>query len=466
VSALFQEQSQPVMRWSRRGVFLILPALFFYWVLSIGQAHSWKVGSVFVAVFLVSGIFLTFVGWVGLAGLERTSRKASLWPRLAFRNLSRNPFGSLSIFVALGLGTLLINLIPQVQKSLETEMTQPQVSQIPSLFLFDIQDDQVAGLQAYLSSQGIPLEAVTPLIRGRLIAVNAKAFEKDDGAQKVQTREGQREAHFRNRSFNLTYRSHLSESEKIVKGTDFQPLLQDPPEISVEQEFAKRLGLHLKDVMEFDVQGVPVRGRIVNFRKVQWASFQPNFFVQFQPGLLEGAPKTFLGSIRRLSPEVKTRLQNGIVQRFPNVSMIDISVLVEKILSIFTQMGWAMRTMAILSLFAGFVVLFSIANHQASQRSTETNLLKVLGASFRDIRGIYELEFGALALGAALCGTAGSLVMSYFLSQFLFDRIWVLSGAVPLLVTLLVPLLAVATVHAATGSVLRQKPLALLQMES
>ena len=463
--ALFQESGRQVLGWSARSALSALSALLLYWMLALWEAHSWKVGSLFAAVFLVSGAGLAAAGWLGLRGLDRSARGVSLIPRLAFRNLSRNPFGSLSIFVAIGLGTLLMNLIPQVQKSLGTEIAQPQVSQVPSLFLFDIQDNQVEPLQTYLRSQGVGLESLTPLIRGRLISVNQKAFEKEGNTGKARTREGQQNARFHNRSFNLTYRGRLSESEKIVKGKEFNPALQDPPEISVEGEFAKRLGLHLGDVLEFDVQGVSVRGRIVNFRKVQWASFQPNFFVQFQPGLLEGAPKTFLASIRRLDPVEKARLQNGIVAHFPNVSLIDISVLVEKILSIFTQMGWALRVMAMLSLFAGFVVLFSIANHQASQRREETNLLKVLGAGFPEIRGIYNLEFGGLTFAAAFCGTAGSFAMSYLLSQFLFDHIWVFSWAVPLGVMVAVPLLAVATVHAATGRVLYQRPLALLQAD-
>ncbi len=469
--ALFQENEQPALEGSLRGLPWATPALLLYWGFGILEAHSWRVGSLFVGVFLSAGALLAGLGWIGIHLLTRFAGWRRLTLRLAWRNLSRNRFGSLSAFMAIGLGTLLINLIPQVQTSLGTEIAEPKVSQVPSLFLFNIQDDQVVPLERFVRAQGQALEKLTPLIRGRLIRVNGNAFKKDTGPAERRTREEERDSRFRNRGFNLTYRERLTESEKIVKGKDFSgsyqgdPAAGPPAEISVEREFAKRLGLHLKDVLEFDIQGVPVRGQIVNLRKVQWASFQPNFFVQFQPGVLEGAPKTYLASIKRLDRAEKARLQNGIVAHFPNVSMIDISTLVEKIVGIFKQMGLALRVMALLSLFAGFVVLFSIANHQASTRRQESNLMKVLGASPGLIQAIFDWEFATLAFFAAGFGTLVSVGMSYLFSLVLFDKVWIFTWLSPLLVTLAIPLMSLVTVHAATRRLLRQKPLALLQSE-
>jgi len=464
VQTLFQETAASAASMSGRAACIsALPAGLFYWGLAVWQAHSWRVGSLFIGIFIASGIILAAGGWLSLRILERRTSRLSLIPRLAVRNLARARFGSLAVFMAMGLGTLLLNLIPQVEKSLSTEIAQPKVSQVPSLFLFDIQPEQADALSRYMTAQGMALERLTPLIRARLTRVNDRPFEKMESPGR--TREPERNARFRNRGFNLTYRAGLTEAESIVRGRPFQAQTQDPAEISVEVEFAKRLGLKLGDVMEFDIEGMPVRGQIVSLRKVQWASFQPNFFVQFQPGVLEDAPKTFLASIRRLDPTEKARLENGIARHFPNVSMIDVSELVGKILALFTQMSWALRAMALLALSAGFIVLFSIANHQAGQRRRETQLLKVLGASFSQIQYMLDWEFGGVAIIAALGGTAVSFIVSYALSVALFERVWVFSWQTPLIVIVTVPCIAIATIHLATTRVLKTKPLALLQSE-
>jgi putative ABC transport system permease protein len=137
--------------------------------------------------------------------------------------------------------------------------------------------------------------------------------------------------------------------------------------------------------------------------------------------------------------------------------------LVVKILEIFKQMAWAIQIMAYLSLFSGFVVLFSIANHQANTRSQETNLLKVLGAKFTEIRAGIQLEFGLLGLGAAFSGTALSYIVSFILSSVLFEGIWIFTWRIPLLSLFGVTLVAVATATLATRRVLKEKPIHLLQ---
>src|SRR5262249_31689239 len=151
------------------------------------------------------------------------------------------------------------------------------------------------------------------------------------------TREAQQERDFKNRTFNLTYRSELSESETLAVGKDFSPIpyewetADELPEISLEVRFANRLKIHLGDSMSFDVQGVPVEGRVVLMRRVKWLSFQPNFFVQFQPGVFNDAPKSFLASIPKLEAAEKDVLQNEIVRRFPNISVIDVSQAIARI---------------------------------------------------------------------------------------------------------------------------------------
>jgi putative ABC transport system permease protein len=236
--------------------------------------------------------------------------------------------------------------------------------------------------------------------------------------------------------------------------------------MSVEVEFAKRLGLELGDTLRFDIQGVPVEGRVVQVREIRWQSFEPNFFVQFQSGVLDDAPKVWLAALPTMSSEDKLRYQSAIVGDFPNVSVIDISAVVARMLGIIEQIQLATNFMAALALLAGLALVYAIASHQAQERRWETNLLKVLGADFARIRAVVRWEFGLVALGAALLGGLASLALSWLLARYAMDAPWRPSWSAPLITSALVPLLCLLTAGVATRRILRERPLALLQRSS
>jgi len=468
-AGLFQESANPSSRFSRQQLLGAIPGLLVLAGLSIWQAHSIKVGGLFLAALLGSLVLLALCGSGILSLLRLFERGAGFDLRLAIRNLSRSRLSSLSCFIAIGIGMLLLNLIPMIQSSLDTELTQPSNTEIPSLFLFDIQDEQLPEIKTYLSSENVEPLSLSPLIRSRLSSVNGQNFEKRTTNASFATREEEQQARSRNRGYNLSYRTEFSQNEKIVSGREFSGRYDAasgaPAEISLERRFAERLGIHVGDLLEFDVQGIPVQGKVINFRKVRWTSFQPNFFILFQPGVLDEAPKTYIAAVPKLTLNRKIALQNGIVARFPNVSMIDVSDLASKILEVFRQMSGALRVMAWLSLFAGFVVLFSISSHQASSRRQETNLLKVLGAGFSDARRMIMIEFAILGFCASAFGALLSYLVSWLITEFLFDGTWVFSWQAPLISVFAAGALASLTALLAAWRVLRQKPIALLQSE-
>lgn len=465
-ATLFQEGAHPILE-SRAQWPWILPGLAFFWVLAVVQAHSLKTGSLFFALLIGSAALLGVIGFLLLRQLGRRGLGGSRvdW-RLAVRHATRQRFAVLSGFMAIGIGALLLNLIPHLEKTLAADVAAPPALEIPSLFVFDIQTDQLEPLQSFLRQAGAPLQLVSPLLRGRLVSVNGKPFERSlDADGEFQSREAEAESRFRNRAMNLTWRARLSASESLVAGEDFSaPRAADAlPRISVEERFARRLGFRLGDVLTFDIQGVEVSGQIVNLRSVQWTSFQPNFFVSFEPGVLEDAPATFIGSIGALDAERKRRLQLDLGRQFPTVSAIDVAQVTEQILSILRQMSGAIRVMAFLALFAGFTVLWTIAQQQALDRRQETLLLKLLGASPALLLRTAWLEFGALGFLAALAGAMLALAVSYFLSAVLFDNAWVYSTWSPVLITAAVTAFSLLLPTLTTLGVVREKPLLLLQ---
>ena len=304
------------------------------------------------------------------------------------------------------------------------------------------------------------------MVRARLEKVNGKKYkaELNNG---LSTRERQREQGFRMRTLNLSYRTELSDSEFIVEGRklagnyDWNSDL--PAEVSLEERFAERMGLKLGDLLAFNVHEVPILAKVINLRKVKWNSFQPNFFVLFQPGVLNDAPATYLASMGGLDKMNRMNYQNLIVNEFPNVSVIDVTRTVERILKISDQMVLALRFMAYLSIMAGLVVVFSIARHEVQGRLWELNLLKVLGAKFSDIQKMIQIEFAVLGISAGLFGVGISLIMSYGIAWWFFENLWKWTWQTSLVSVVGVTALSVIVAWIATRRTLSISPLNLLR---
>lgn len=467
-SQLLQERTQnhSAPPFFRKDLFLFLPGLIFYWGLSIWQSKSFAVGGKFILIFFAALLGLWVLAWCLLRFLDWLPIKARWTTRHAFLSLSRRRGSSISVIVALGLGTLLMNVMPQLKVSLRQEMSSVRAFKQPSLFLFDIQPEQLDPLTQFLQKNNLSLQQVSPLVRARIIKVNDQIYERS-GEREFATREEEQEARFRNRGVNLSYRNELSPSETLKEGRvfsgEYKPGSGGPAELSVEIRYAEQVGLKLGDRMTFDVQGIEIQGQIVNLRAVKWNSFQPNFFIQFQPGVLDEAPKTFLASISDLPKSQTGELQNQLVKEFPNVSIVDVSRVIQRILEISDRMSWSLELMAALSLIAGFVVLFSIANYEVRKRSWDLNLLKIFGASQKELFQYLAMEFGLLSFLAAFFGILISLIVSYGMSVLFFQGTYQFDLLWPLMSLVTVTGLAVGIVIFVSYRIVRGKPAELLQ---
>lgn len=458
---LFQGIEFQDSRFSWQQLLNYIPAFIFFWGMSVWLAKSWIVSSLFLALFIASFLILMVCGLAFLQLLDRI-RVKNLALRMALRNLARQKFSSISIFIAIAIGSLFMNLIPQIKSSLDAELESPTSNKLPSLFLFDIQEDQVEPLKQELQKMETGLLYVSPMIQARLNKVNQQAFEKSDRNEESFTREQENENRFRNRGFNLSYRQGLSDSESITAGKEiigtYDPNSHTLPLISLEKEFAKRLDLKIGDELEFEIQGVMISGVVANLRKVKWTSFQPNFFVLFQDGAINEAPKTFLAGIPGLSAVKKSEVQNGLVKAFPNVSAIDVSQLIERISEIIGQMSLAISAMAGLSILIGLAILFAIANQKSIERRKEINLLKVLGAPFGFIGGVFYYEFILLTILASTLGIFLSFICHFILIKIVFESEMSFHIQTPLLLLLANIILTFTVSWLAIRSVLKEKP--------
>jgi len=461
IAALFQEHMSIALAAPRtRDILWYVPAAALIFVLARAQLGVLPQALGFMAILGVAAIAVSAIARGLLGSISRLDGGRGVAWRLALRQLSPRRRASRTAFVALALSSLLLVLPAQLRAVLDERLAPPPASEIPSLFLFDIQPEQTEPLNDLARRSGTHLQRVAPMVRARLDAINGSAIadvEIPRGNGRFDDPD-----RLRTRRYNLTYQSAIASTETLVEGRDFSGVY-DPdggqlPEISMEVDFARDLAVGVGDTLRFDIQGVPVEGRIVNLRSVDWSSMQPNFFVSLQPGVIEAAPAVFLASVPSMPTDERDRLQAAIVAAFPNVSVIDVTRIINRATGLISQLEWALGATTVTTVLVGFFLVVAIARDEARARHADINLLKILGARHSLLRRSVSAEFALLAVGAAGAGVALAITIGAVLAYRFLD-----TGPVtawwPLVATLvLLPALSSATARLATRRVLRERP--------
>lgn len=386
-----------------------IPFLIGLWTVGCYLAHSVKVGSFFlislILIFILSfSLIKIFQKILGLILPSNNLHFLNLNVGIASRSFIRSGHKLIFSFISLVIGISLISLIFQLDFLIKREFTLDENK--PSLFLFDIQEEQLEDLKLLASQLGLQLSSVTPLIRGRIDMVNGVKFGRQVDNSIDQSREEEFEARTKNRGINLTFRKDLSPSEKIVEGLPFPEFNQNQEfaYLSLEEKFAKRMKIKLEDKIVLDVQGIEIQGIVRNLREVKWTSFHPNFFVNVQPGFIDEAPKTFLAVLPKIYSAYKFAFQKASIKKFPNISFIDMDQLIKKISILFEKSRQAVELISWLSLAIGFVILYGLCHDQVFRRSYELSLLKTLGFGFSSLLSQLLIEFGFIFLFATGLG--------------------------------------------------------------
>lgn len=440
--------------------FLPILAGFFY--VSSHLTRSVADGLIFVSGFSLILMILSGLGALVFYACRPLSQSlGSMVRKIAFRNLMRNKWSSVSCFVSIAMGSFLISVIPQIQKGLHAEISKPEGLKVPEYLIVDIQEEQKTSFVNLMKKLNADLSNISPIVRGRILKKNSQPFQESVASGGPKGQDLPQQPH--RVEFNFSHRDGLDPSESIAKGPPLSQATWDfesgtPFEVSVEISFAERYRIGLGDVLLFEVQGIPMEGRVVNFRKVRWNSFQPNFYLLFQDGVLNDAPKTYLASVSHETDEKRKEMKQKITMEFPNVSILDVIQIAGRVLSISDRFSTSVRFMAWFSMITGLVLIYSIARYEALKNQNQINLLKVLGASFPMIRAITLLEFGFIGLTAGVCGIGLSFLGTFILAWYFFDSLFQFDFNLSILLLALITLISMGTALAASGRVLLSKP--------
>ena len=390
------------------------------------------------------------------------------WPfvlRQGVASLYRPGNQTRSVVLALGFGVFLMSTVYQVQSNLLRTVSVKLDASRANVLFFDVQDDQGAPLDSLIRAKGYGIVQRTPIVPMKIVAINSQVGER---LLKPDTTKGEirRERWVLRREFRSTYRDSLMPSEKVVKGRFPTRPSEAPqlPEVSLDESIAKNLHVGLQDTITWDVQGVRVQTRITSLREVNWSRFEPNFFVVFETRALIKAPKQFaiLADVRG-QPGAVARLQRDVVTGFPNVASLDLTLVQETITRVLDKVTTAIRFMAGLSLALGIPVLFSAVSATRRERLREGVLLKVLGATRRQVGRVMLAEYLLLGALGSIAGVILSVGGAWGLMHFVFKQPFTPALLPATLVALLMIVIAVSIGLLTGREVFRETPMAALR---
>ncbi len=370
-----------------------------------------------------------------------------------------------SVVLALGFGVFLMSTIYQVQHNLlRTVGTKLEASRANVLF-FDVQSDQGAPLDSLIRAKGYTVVQRTPMVPMRISAINGVPAAKLAG-DSVRGERGERRPRWVvRREFRSTFRDSLVPSETLTDGVFHTGGTRAPalPAVSVDKGIATDLKLALGDTIVWDVQSVLVPTRVTSFREVNWTRFEPNFYVVFESRALAQAPRQYILLADVRGDAAVATLQRDVVVRFPNVSSLDLTLIQQTVGRVLSKVTAAIRFMAALSLALGIPVLFSAVSATRRERLREGVLLKVLGATRRQVGRIMLAEYLLLGALGSLVGVMLSVAGAWGLMHFVFKQPFVPALVPALLVALLMIGLAVSIGMLTGRDVFRETPMAALR---
>jgi len=314
-----------------------------------------------------------------------------------------------------------------------------------------------------IRSLDLPVLDEAPVITMRLNSVKGRPVDTLLSGEK---REG-RGWMFR-REYRSTYSDHLRDGEKIVAGQWVPRVATDDTNavpISLEQGIAGDLGVGLGDELVFDVQGVLIHTRVASLREVEWRRIQPNFFVVFPQGVLEDAPAMHVLVTRVGSNQESAKMQRTVIRTFPNVSIIDLTFVLQTVDGILSKISYVIRFMALFTVLTGLLVLVSALAAGRYQRIQESVLLRTLGASRQQVLRILLVEYVALGVLAALTGVGLAVMAAWALARFVFHTPFALEWIAVIIPLVLVPAFTVLMGWLVSWGTLNQSPLTILRTE-
>jgi putative ABC transport system permease protein len=425
---------------------------------------SWQAGSIRVGLFFLAGLAVAagalYVAATILIWIVRHARPfTSFALKQAINSLHRPGNQTRVIIMVVGLGAFLVLSIQSLQTNLIREFDLNRQGNLPNMFLIDVQKDQKEGVEQIVEQATGERPTLIPTIRARIAAINGQEvdFEQD---------EMRRERGRLGREYVVTYRPNLESNESIIAGKLWDASPATEPEVSIEESMRGLAGLDLGSTITFDVAGRKLSARVTSIRHIDWRNSRTGFMVLFRPGSLDNAPQMLVAPVNGPTSEVeRARFQRQLLDRFPNLSVIDVADIVRAVTRIINNITLAVSFVGGFILLSGTLILAGSLAMTKFQRIYETAVLKTLGAKRKTLLTILLAEYGLIGLVAGIIGSVAAEGLSYVTSRYIFEIPWGLTPSMNLAGIMATIILVTAVGALSTFDVLSRKPLATLRAQ-
>ena len=452
------------VRSNRKASILVMSAI----VLLIFLFSLFLLDNLRFAFAFVGAVIITFSALAGIAKLFMKIIKRyfpsnwSFCSRQSLLNLFRPRNQTMTMVLAIGVGTFLISTLYFTRDILLAKASIGDTSGSPNLILLDVQSEQQEAMAAAITPKGLPVLDNIPIVTMRVHSIKGRTVNE---IRKDTTSHVGRWV--MNHEFRVTYRDSVIDSETISEGewVGQVPADQDPVPISVAENFAFDAEVQPGDRVTFNVQGVLVDTKIASIREVDWSRMQLNFSIVFPKGVLENAPKFHVFTTKVPNEKASAELQQVLVRQFPNVSIIDLRQMLRLVEGILDKISWVINFMAFFSIITGIIVLIGAVRTSKYQRIRESVLLRTIGARGNQILKIAAMEYLYLGVLGSFSGILLSLAGSQLLAGFVFETTFIPSW-IPFLVLFPgVTLLVLSIGLGNSRSVLNSPPLEVLRKQ-
>ncbi|WP_299016922.1 FtsX-like permease family protein [uncultured Polaribacter sp.] len=455
-----QEENHQKPKKARIIVFLAILGfifLFSFWMLKDAKNGFFFTLAICIIFAIITGVSMLFIQLVK----KYFPTSWGFASRQSLLNLFRPNNQTLVLVLAIGFGTFLISTLYFTKDILLAKTNINSKKTEANIILLDVQKNQAKDLVANFENRNLEVIDNIPIITMRIAAMQGKTANEIRKDTTISMRKW-----MLNREFRVTYRAELSETEEVIAGNYLGKKEDDKPVyVSISDNLATDANLKIGDALTFNIQGLVLETFVGSIRKVDWSSMQVNFMVLFPEGVLENAPQFNVISTFAPSAESAADLQRDLVQKFPNVTILDLRQVFTIVEDILSKVSWIVNFMAFFSILTGFIVLIGSVGNSKYQRVKESVLLRTLGAKSKQILKITALEYIYLGVLGSLTGILLSLISSQLLATLVFKEPFVPS-AIPFVVFLpIITLLVVFIGLINLKSVIKSPPLEVLRKE-
>jgi putative ABC transport system permease protein len=146
----------------------------------------------------------------------------------------------------------------------------------------------------------------------------------------------------------------------------------------------------------------------------------PFFYFVLPEQYLKAAPHTFFSALHVGQNEV-AELENRIVNRFPNISTIDVSQSAAVLGNIMAKLNFIVTVFAGFAVLAGVLILVGTVFATQVARTKEVVFYKILGAGSRFVIQVLMLENVILALLSGVSAIFIAQIAGWLVCRHLFD---------------------------------------------